>query len=175
MYDIVEILHVTWQEEFLFVLINFHVISMYKLLPEKPRVVLLTWSLCNLKFNLFNDDKFFWWTIFIYVLCSQVVQVYASWTNSRKSVGFRLPNLQLVAFSRVMVQANSSIQVKLTFKTSVLQVWKDNVGFKLLSGKLLILFLASIGWQIHFVFVGCWHVVESSRCSSYLIFWKLAI
>ena len=40
-----------------------------------------------------------------------------------------------------MVQANSTIQVKLTFKTSVLQVWKDNFGFKLLPGKLLILFL----------------------------------
>ena len=60
MYDIVEIFHVTWQEEFLFLLINLHVISMYKLLPEKPRVVLFTWSLCNLKFNLSNNDKFFW-------------------------------------------------------------------------------------------------------------------
>ena len=64
----------------------------------------------------------------------QVVQVYVSWTNSRKSAGFRLPNLQLVAFSRVTVPANNHVQVHMSFKTSVLNVWFDNVGFKLLPG-----------------------------------------
>ena len=73
-----------------------------------------------------------------------MVQIYLKWTNITQ----RMPNIRLVSFKRIHIEANGVSHFLLYISPEDMAVWDDTEGFVILPGKCNSSVVIGIHWNL---------------------------